>query len=242
MKQCICKICGNVFLSDKPETYYCPECMDKVKSNVIRERVCTVCGARYMGYPRSKYCPECQLKAKRERERKYKKDGAKRPLGSIDICNKCGKEYVVTSGLQKYCPDCAPEAVRATIREHKRKMVKVYNREVRPERRKAMKEGLTVCAVCGKTFTAKSATVTCSPECAREYKRQQQAISDYKRGQRSLERVMIPKADTVPQSGIKGITWHRKSGKWQLKINGKYIGLFSSVEEAAARMESLQAR
>ena len=87
MKQCICKMCGKVFLSGKAETYYCPECMTKaIKSNVLRDRVCTVCGAHYMGYPRSKYCPDCRIKIKREREKKYKKAGAKRPLGSIDIC------------------------------------------------------------------------------------------------------------------------------------------------------------
>lgn len=241
MKQCICKMCGKVFLSGKAETYYCPECMTKaIKSNVLRDRVCTVCGAHYMGYPRSKYCPDCRIKIKREREKKYKKAGAKRPLGSIDICQKCGKEYVVTSGLQKYCADCAPEAVRETIRAHKRDMAKVYNREVRPKRRKSMREGLTVCAVCGKAFTAKTSTVTCSPECTREYKRQKQAISDYKRGRSKPDRILAPKSSTIPQSGIKGITWHRKSQKWQLKIDGKYIGLFPTIEEAAARKSYIE--
>ena len=241
MKQRICKMCGKAFLSSKEETYYCPECMTKaIKSNVLRDRVCTVCGAHYMGYPRSKYCPDCRIKAKREREKKYKKAGAKRLLGSIDICQKCGKEYVVTSGLQKYCPDCVPEAVKETIRAHKREMAKKYNRDVRPQRRKAMKEGLSVCAVCGKAFTAKSSMVTCSPECAREYKRRQQVISDYKRGRISLARILAPKSSTTPQSGIKGITWHRKSQKWQLKIDGKYIGLFSTIEEAVARKSCIE--
>ena len=37
-------------------------------------------------------------------------------------------------------------------------------------------------------------------------------------------------------SGFKGVTWHKKAGKWQaqIKINNKYkyIGLFTTKEEA----------
>ena len=65
-----------------------------------------------MGYPASKYCPDCRVEAERERNRKYKRNGSARKIGSTDLCEKCGKEYIVTSGLQKYCPECAKEQKR----------------------------------------------------------------------------------------------------------------------------------
>ena len=42
-----------------------------------------------------------------------------RPLGSVDKCERCGKEYTVESGRQKYCPDCQREAVLEWQRDHK---------------------------------------------------------------------------------------------------------------------------
>ena len=35
-------------------------------------------------------------------------------------------------------------------------------------------------------------------------------------------------------SGIPGITWEAQRRKWKLRIGGKYIGLYDTVEEAAA--------
>ena len=53
-----------------------------------------------------------------EADARKRKKGRKaaRPLGGIDKCTVCGKEYVVKSGRQKYCPDCAYEAVRKVDR------------------------------------------------------------------------------------------------------------------------------
>ena len=194
MRQHICKNCGKIFLTDKEESYLCPKCAKESRQdNPIRDRVCVRCGTHFLGYPRSKYCPDCQLEVRRERDRQRRKNGSARPLGSIDFCQKCGKEYVVKSGLQKYCPDCAEEAVKETVRAHKRESSKEYNATIRKERRKERKQEGSVCVVCGKPFTSSSATVTCSPECAREQKRRLQAFNDYKRGRSKLERVLSPK-------------------------------------------------
>ena len=115
----------------------------------------------------------------KERNKKYKAEGAKRKLGSYDNCQNCGKPYSVKSGLQKYCPDCAPIITRENGNKAKReKAKKQYTTEAkRAEKDKRQK----VCIVCGRTFRSNTPTVTCSPECAKEKLRRQQAISDAKR-------------------------------------------------------------
>lgn len=75
----------------------------------IYERICRTCGRNFKGGPRAWYCPECREERKKERAAKYRKGKPKRPLGSKDFCQNCGKEYTVESGLQKYCPECQPE-------------------------------------------------------------------------------------------------------------------------------------
>lgn len=73
---------------------------------IYDNRICCVCGRTFSGGPRSWYCPECREDRRREREKKYRSGPAKRPLGSYDICENCGEQYIVASGLQKYCPAC----------------------------------------------------------------------------------------------------------------------------------------
>jgi len=74
----------------------------------IYDRICRTCGTNFKGGPRAWYCPDCRHEREKERARKYKQGPAKRPIGSIDICENCGEEYKVASGLQKYCPKCQP--------------------------------------------------------------------------------------------------------------------------------------
>lgn len=196
MRQHKCNNCGSIFLAEKEGVYLCPKCADESRrKSVLRERVCTRCGTTYMGYPASKYCPDCRIEVERERNRKHKRNGSARKIGSIDLCEKCGKEYIITGGLQKYCPECAKEAVQEKIRARKRKYMESYNRDVRPVIRAERKENGTVCVVCGKTFTTTTPTVTCSPECAKEQKRRLQAIYDYKRGEGNVESFIKPKTE-----------------------------------------------
>lgn len=74
----------------------------------IYDRICRTCGVSFPGGPRAWYCPDCRLERRRISDRKRKKEGTIRPLGSKDICQNCGAEYTVESGLQKYCPTCQP--------------------------------------------------------------------------------------------------------------------------------------
>ncbi|MDH7787676.1 hypothetical protein QBD01_003703 [Ochrobactrum sp. 19YEA23] len=44
------------------------------------------------------------------------------------------------------------------------------------------------------------------------------------------------RADVYASSGVKGVTWHVHTGKWQARIrvsgNSKYLGLYSELEDA----------
>lgn len=237
MRQHICKNCGKIYLTDKPDSWYCPECAEASRRNVLRTRVCATCGVKFVGYPRSKYCPKCRIEAQREANQRHKKNGTARPLGSIDICRNCGKEYVVNGSRQIYCPECAGEAVGEKVKQAKRQWAEDRQHEITEQKLEKRKDR-KVCAVCGKPFSSPTPTVTCSPACAAEQKRRRQAIADVKRGRARPDRVFSKLEHTNPQSGIPGITWHK--GKWQLTIKGKYIGLFPTIEEAKAKKESAE--
>lgn len=76
---------------------------------IYDNRVCQSCGITFSGGPRAWYCPSCRDERRREQNREHKRKGSQRKLGSTDICQNCGGEYVVDSGLQKYCPKCQSE-------------------------------------------------------------------------------------------------------------------------------------
>lgn len=238
MRQCICKNCGKIYLTNKRESWYCPQCAKELKSYVGRKKVCARCGVEFIGYPRSKYCVACAPIVDAEHQRNFRRNGPARPIGSIDICENCGKEYVVNSGRQKYCPECAKVVVKENIKAQKREWNRQHQEEIK-KKRAEMKKDRRVCIICGKTFSSPTPTVTCSPECAAENEHRRQARADYKRGRATVART-IKKADHPnPQSGITGITWHKNTGKWQLNISHKYYGLFETIEEAAKRKKEV---
>lgn len=170
----ICKYCGKTYEGD-PGSSACPECVAERKKTTIRDRVCRQCGKTFPGGPRAWYCPECRKVRMRERNARHKSAGTARPLGSIDKCEVCGKEYVVNSGRQRYCPQCAPERYR----EIDRAQSKAWNAEnTTPEKRKAERKasGAAIpCAVCGKLFVPTTPAVTCSQECRKAYQKRSHA-------------------------------------------------------------------
>lgn len=172
-----CKYCGAEFTGEYG-TIACPDCASKIKKSVIRIRTCQICGREFPGMPASKYCPQCSEDRKRERSAQHRKNGARRPLGSIDQCAVCGKDYVVTGGIQKYCPDCAHEA----IRQKDRIKSKAWNAEnIDPEQRNADRHAARAqipCRVCGRLFVPSHTAVTCSPQCAAEYRRTTKSAYD----------------------------------------------------------------
>lgn len=145
-----CLDCGTAFYGGGPDKLYCDECVKKRKSNVIRIRICKMCGAEFPGGPRAYYCPICRKDRQKEANRRSRaRGGAMRAIGSIDTCEWCGADYIVNSGRQKFC-------------EEKKK-----------ERRK---EKQKICIYCKREFQSNTATNVCSSYC-REHQRQ---ISMYK--------------------------------------------------------------
>lgn len=131
-----CRICGKSYDGKADSSTVCPECAAEARKTTIRSRVCRECGQTFQGGPRAWYCPECRAERKKEQKHRYQTAGAVRPIGSTDVCARCGQEYTVSNGLQKYCPDCADEAIRAVVAAHKRE----YNRTVEMPRRRIRRE------------------------------------------------------------------------------------------------------
>lgn len=181
----ICQTCGAVFKGDNT-AITCPECVKKMRATSLATRVCVVCGASFQGGPSAKYCQTCRLEVARQRDREHKRRkraGAVRPIGSEDVCIRCGKRYTVTAGLQKYCPDCSAEA----IRENDRKKSIEWNRanvdmkEKIAQRRKAAAP--EICVICGKEFIpGPGSPRTCSTECAKI--RRKRYHQDYEKAHR----------------------------------------------------------
>lgn len=160
----ICKYCGKEYDGDSGSSA-CSECAERVKKSVVRIRVCRECGREFPGGPRARYCPDCRAERRRKSDARHKRSGTQRPLGSMDKCTVCGKEYVVKSGLQKYCPECAHEAVRSIDRKQS---IEWQQKNTTPERRKAERKTAAAeieCVVCGKKFVPTSRTTTCSDAC-----------------------------------------------------------------------------
>lgn len=179
-----CSKCGKLYWTKNKHSYMCEDCAKAVKSSsVLRTRVCARCGAEFEGYPRSKYCPQCKPEVEREQAKERRKRKP-RKIGSEDICEVCGKPYIVKSGLQKYCPECAKTVVPENIREHKREYMaehsETYN-AIRDEKR----HGRLICKVCGKPFEGGvSGAQTCSPECAAILRKQAMQRAEKKRSPR----------------------------------------------------------
>lgn len=162
----ICKYCGNTYDGD-PGSSACPDCVAARKKSTLLPRTCRQCGKTFPGGPRAWYCPDCRVERRKDATARYRRSGPSRPIGSTDICEVCGAEYVVNSARQRYCPKCAP----VRYREIDRQQSKRWNAEnTTPEGRKAVRKAASApiaCVVCGKLFVPTNASITCSPECRR---------------------------------------------------------------------------
>lgn len=240
MRLKICKKCGKIIQSDKdhPDIYLCPECSLQAKrDSVYREHTCKTCGTKFMGYPRSMFCPKCSGKRKKERAKKYRQNGGKpmRPLGSVDHCEICGKEYVVNSGRQRFCPDCADLAIKGNVKELKKQYYS-QNKEEIFAYKKEMRSNRNVCVICGKVFDTDVSSVTCSPKCAKELRKRWQSKTDLKRGKRKTPTEKVVKKD-IPHSGVVGVTW-RSNGKWMAMYKKHYIGVYDTIEDASNAIDN----
>lgn len=236
-----CKMCGTIFEGTGAQRL-CPDCRKLAKqATVMRPRTCVTCGTVFEGGPRARYCPACRAERQKEQNHRYKHNGSARPLGSTDICLTCGKPYIVTSGLQRYCPDCAPESVRQNVLPRKQARARAHLAE-NISRKKELAVDSAVCAYCGKTFTPSSPSVTCSPECAREYARISQAFAQFRCGLSHSMPSYVRYTSGLPQSDMVGVTYHRTLKKWQVTHHRKYIGVFPTQQEAEEKKRELEAQ
>jgi len=106
---------------------------------VVKKRICRQCGKEFQGGPRAWYCPDCRAIRQREAHIRFQRKGkvADRPLGSVDRCLRCGKEYIVNSSRQKYCPKCALDAVREADRLSSRKWNQDHKDTLYPQKNAA---------------------------------------------------------------------------------------------------------
>ena len=156
----ICKGCDKTFEQPKRFTTYCPDCLKKKRqTNVIRQSICKQCKAVFEGGPRAWYCPKCRKERRNEADKKYKHEGAKRQIGSVDQCQVCNQDYIVNAARQKYCKKCAQEAVREKDRQSAIEYYKNNPDPNRKERRRAKR----ICVICGADITnSGSKKITCT--------------------------------------------------------------------------------
>ena len=184
-----CLECGKAFYGNI-DNLYCPECARKKKiESVVKIRVCKDCKTEFYGGPRASRCPECAKKAQQQTNRQFKKSGPKRPLGSTDFCQRCGKEYTVTGGRQKFCDECKREALLEWQRERKKK----YNQKTKQNEKKKEQRALKkkICKYCLKEYYDSKPTNCCCDYCRSKQKEINQCEADIKRGQnRNLQKYL----------------------------------------------------
>lgn len=175
-----CAQCGKTFYGGIDCTK-CPECARESRgTSVVRMRVCVDCGRSFEGGPRARRCPECRVVSRKEYARQRRGACTVRPLGSLDLCKICGREYTVESGRQKYCLDCRRDAVLAWQRGRKKEYSK------RPEtvcsRQERRKERKKICVYCLRPFWDGTPSNTCSDYCHNQHKKIIRCQWDIKRG------------------------------------------------------------
>jgi hypothetical protein len=151
---------------------------------MIKTKQCADCGNSFVGFQNAKFCPDCGAGRRRQSAATLRKNGPKRPLGSIDKCAVCGAEYTVKGGLQKYCDGCKADAYLAADKigglryyaANSSQTNPLRNERRRTEEFRAMnsarrrKPPLKKCAWCGKDFPhGGTSRITCSEECKRRY-------------------------------------------------------------------------
>lgn len=235
MRVKICKRCKKPFETDRFDNYLCPTCSaEYFKSASINDRTCKQCGIVFPGGPRAWYCPSCRYARMLDADKRRRKNGTARPIGSTDKCTICGNDYFVNSARQRYCKDCAASATAENVQKRSREY-NAENKDRLGRQKQESRHNRNVCIICGAIYDATSPAVTCSPECAKKLKKLRQDEADIRRGRRKTP-AGVTYDSGLPKSGIVGVTANR-NGKWRAAYKGKYLGTFSSVQDAAAAIE-----
>lgn len=179
-----CLRCGSPFYGSK-DFFYCPSCTENRKINKPPlAKICKDCGAEFVGYSNERRCSRCVEAALQESYRKYwDNGGTQRPMGSIDKCVLCGKEYTVRSSSQKYCSDdCRRMANIPKQKEYKKIYYRTSKRAAELKQRR--KQVTNICVYCLQPYkkSSGSSTNVCSDYCRLEHQKIKQYESYVKRG------------------------------------------------------------
>lgn len=234
----VCKRCGVKFTPHTKAQFMCPECAKAARAEALlraRTLKCVRCGIEFEARAGAQYCRDCAREVQREHNTRYKREGAARKLGSVDYCQRCGKEYTVVGGAQKYCPDCKEAARKSRKREHTQDQYYNHGRKEKlREIKNRIKKDSTVCPVCGKIFSPVwNQKIYCSPECAQKADELGLNI-----GTRPSNKIAGRPPTSRNTSGVRGVHWDKKARKYvaKLTVHGKLyqLGEYKTLEEAAA--------
>lgn len=166
----LCMICGQPFYGTHYH-FYCPSCAEDRKANKPAvTKICKDCGSEFISYHKERRCPKCVERAKQEANMRYLRNGTQRPLGSIDKCELCGKEYIVTSGSKKYCSvQCRRISSLPKQKEYRRTYYRTS--KLAAEYRQRCKTAPKMCLYCLQPFTSDKSTNVCSDYCRSEHKK-----------------------------------------------------------------------
>lgn len=137
---------------------------------MIQDRECRECKNKFKGGPRAFYCPVCRHERRKQAKAAYQKRkaaGDHRPIGSVDKCERCGKEYTVEGSLQRFCPECQPIHTLEYDRETTLPFYHENKGRINPVRNIKRRKRGNICAWCEKEFEPVNGSTTCSEECRR---------------------------------------------------------------------------
>ena len=151
------------------------------------KKVCKVCGRQFHSAKyTSRYCSEnCYVKAKNwAKETRYNLElqGNKKTLNELlynKVCPQCGLHFTSKKTNAIYCSQSCGKKYRAALRSEKERQNGRQNSFDKSVDFLAVSRRIKVakiCPCCGREFAAeKSTTMFCSGNCARKYRRRQEA-------------------------------------------------------------------
>ena len=162
------------------------KCTSKVVEMSFKN-VCKVCGRQFHSAKyTSRYCSEnCYVKAKNwAKETRYNLElqGNKKTLNELlynKVCPQCGLHFTSKKTNAIYCSQSCGKKYRAALRSEKERQNGRQNSFDKSVDFLAVSRRIKVakiCPCCGREFAAeKSTTMFCSGNCARKYRRRQEA-------------------------------------------------------------------
>lgn len=172
---------------------------------MIQTRTCrkTSCGRSFQGGPRAYYCPTCRAERQRiagAASKARARKGLTRKIGSIDTCERCGKDYNVNAPLQRFCQDCQPVHALEYDRETSLPFYHDNKEKINPVRNARRRVGYRDCNWCGQEFEVSGTRVlTCSDECEKQRNKKLARVKYHEeRGSSEIKRCVICEKEFTP--------------------------------------------